>query len=211
MRKWFPVLPIILTIGFSIAVYRQLPAVMATHWGANGQANGWTSRPVGAFIIPLIMLALWGIMRGVPTIDPRAANYAKFPETYDFVINGVINLMAVLHVAVLGVGLGWTIPMRAVALTILGLMFMGIGNVLPRARSNWFFGIRTPWTLSSDAVWGRTHRMAGYLMSAAGLTCMGAIALPAAWTAVVVLAATFGAAIGSIAYSYAVWRAEPRA
>jgi uncharacterized membrane protein len=211
MRKWFPVLPIILTIVFSIVVYRQLPAVMATHWGANGQANGWTSRPVGAFIIPLIMLALWGIMRGVPTIDPRAANYAKFPETYDFVINGVVTLMAVLHVAVLGVGLGWTIPMRAVALTIVGLMFMGIGNVLPRARSNWFFGIRTPWTLSSDAVWGRTHRMAGYLMSAAGLACMGAIALPAAWTAVVVLAATFGAAIGSIAYSYAVWRAEPRA
>jgi uncharacterized membrane protein len=163
---------------------------------------------VGAFLLPVMALALWGIMRGLPYIDPRRANYAKFQGTYDLIVNAVITLLLVIHVGVLGAALGWPVPMDRLAPLVVGAMLLLLGNVLPRARSNWWFGIRTPWTLSSDTVWTRTHRVGGYLMTGAGIVTMLSVLLPRRAGVAVMSVAIGAASLGSVIYSYFVWRGE---
>lgn len=209
MRKWFPVIPIAAAFLLSAIVYARLPSPMATHWGINGQPNGYSSRFIGAFLMPGMALALWAFMRGLPIIDPRRANYAKFQGTYDLMVNALVTFLAVIHVVMLGTALHWPVPRidRMTPLAV-GALLLLLGNVLPRARPNWWFGIRTPWTLSSDTVWTRTHRVGGYLMTAAGAITLCTVLLPPAAGFVVLMVAVVGASLGSVVYSYFVWRGE---
>jgi uncharacterized membrane protein len=98
--------------------------------------------------------------------------------------------------------------MERVAPAIVGLQFVILGNALPRARPNWWFGIRTPWTLSNDRVWARTHRVAGYLLAGAGILLLVAAALPRAWTFALGVAAVIAAGFSSLVYSYFAWKQE---
>lgn len=209
MRKWYPAVVIAAAFVFSGLVYARLPATMATHWNARGQPNGYSGRAFGAFFAPAMALFIWGIMRGLPYIDPRRANYAKFQGTYDLVVDAVVTLLVVVHVSIIGAALGWPVRIDRVTPILVGLLLLVVGNVLPRARSNWWFGIRTPWTLSSETVWTRTHRVGGYLMSAAGVVTILSALLPPRYATVVLLAAIVGASLGATVYSYFAWRREP--
>ena len=208
MRKLVAPLIILAAIAFSIAVYGRLPERMPMHWGLRGEVNGYGSRAEGAFLLPAMMLGLWLLMRFLPRIDPRRANYAKFADTYDLLLDSFVALFAVMHVALIGTALGWPISMERVAPAIVGLQFVILGNALPRARPNWWFGIRTPWTLSNDRVWARTHRVAGYLLAGAGILLLVAAAIPSAWTFALGVAAVIVAGFGSLVYSYFAWKQE---
>lgn len=209
MRKWFPVIPAGGAFLFSALVYSRLPARVVTHWGADGQPNGYSSRAVAAFLIPVVILLTWGLLRGLPHIDPRRSNYAKFQGTYDLAINAIVTLLAVVQVGVLGVALGWPMPdPRYLAMGSTGVLTLILGNILPRARSNWWFGIRTPWTLSSETVWTKTHRVGGYLLSAAGVLILLSMFLPPAVGMTVLLVSVMGASLGATVYSYVVWKQE---
>ena len=211
MRKWYPAIILAGAFLFSAIVYARLPATLITHWGVNGEPNGYSSRSVGAFILPAMGLALWVLMRGLPLIDPRRANYAKFEGTYDLMINLAVTLLVVVHVATLGRALGWPLPdaLRTSA-AVVGVVTLILGNVLPRARSNWWFGIRTPWTLSSDTVWTRTQRVGGYLFTAAGLITLLSALLPPVASFILLIASVGVASLGSAVYSYFIWREEQR-
>jgi uncharacterized membrane protein len=208
MRKWYPLMLIAVTLVVSVVLYPKLPERVATHFDIHGEANGWSSRGFAAFFVPGILVLTWGLLRWLPSIDPRRANYDKFQETYDLVVNAILTLVAGIHVMVLGVALGWPVPVARIVPVGVGALLLVLGNVLPRARPNWWFGVRTPWTLSSDTVWTRTHRMAGYLLTAAGVMCASAAVLPPRWT-VALLAGSVGvASLGSVVYSYFAWRDE---
>jgi len=88
------------------------------------------------------------------------------------------------------------------------VQFIILGNVLPRARPNWWFGIRTPWTLSNDRVWVRTHRVGGYLLAGAGVVLLAGAALPGPWTFALGVVAAIAAGFGSLVYSYFAWKQE---
>jgi uncharacterized membrane protein len=207
MRKWYPAVLIAVTAIVSAVAYPRLPETVPSHWNLHGQVNGWQSRGRAAFLMPVIMLVLWGVLRGLPAIDPRRANYAKFQPTYDFVIGAVLTLVALIHFAVLAVGLGAPISVHRVIPIALGVVLIAIGNQLPRARSNWWFGIRTPWTLSNERVWERTHRVGGYLMTAAGVAMIiGGLVSDFGGPIIAVCLAGF--ALGSTIYSYYAWRQE---
>ena len=91
------------------------------------------------------------------------------------------------------------------------LLLIVMGNVLPRARPNWMFGIRTPWTLSNDRVWERTHRVGGYLMLGAGVVILAAaVVAPGPVSVFLFLGAVTVSVAGSILYSYLAWRQETR-
>lgn len=208
MRKWYPAVVIAAAFILSIAAYPHLPARMPVHWNVDGQADGYGSRAFGAFFSPVLALLIWGLMRWLPTIDPRRANYAKFQSTYDLIIDTVVTLLVAIHVGVVGAALGWPVRIDRMMPLVMGGMFLVLGNVLPRARSNWWFGIRTPWTLTSDTVWTRTHRIGGYLMSGAGVVTVLSALLPPRWTFGVMMVAIGIASLGSVAYSYFAWRSE---
>ena len=208
MRKWFAPALIAAAVAFSVSVYSRLPEPLPVHWNLHGDVNRYGSRVEGAFALPAVMLLVWLLMHFLPTIDPRRANYAKFADTYNLIINSLVALFAVMHVALLGTALGWPVSMERLVPALVGLEFVILGNALPRARPNWWFGIRTPWTLSSDRVWTRTHRVGGYLLAGAGVILLIAAALPRRWTFALGVAAVLSAGFGSLVYSYFAWKQE---
>ena len=208
MRKLVAPFFILGAIAFSIAVWSRLPERMPVHWGLNGQVDRYGSRLEAAFFFPAMMLLVWLLLRFLPRIDPRRANYAKFADTYDLLVNSFVALFAVMHVALLGAALGWPVSMERVVPALIGVQFIILGNVLPRARPNWWFGIRTPWTLSNDRVWMRTHRVAGYLLAGAGVVLLAGAALPGPWTFALGVVAAIAAGFGSLVYSYFAWKQE---
>lgn len=208
MRKWYPWLLVGLAFGFSAALYSRLPARIPSHWDARGAVNGDMSRAWGVWLMPVVLLIMAIVLPRLPAIDPRRDNYEKFRPSYDLVINAVMTLVAILHVAMLGAGVGWPVPMERVTPLLVGALFVVIGNVMPRARPNWLFGIRTPWTLTNDRVWERTHRLGGLLFVIAGiLLIVAALLMPAAFLPVIVICVA-AAAIIPVVYSYFAWRQE---
>jgi uncharacterized membrane protein len=210
MRKWFPALLILGALTFSAAVYHRLPESVTTHWGPSGEPDGFSSRPVAAVMMPLIMAAVFALLRWIPPLDPRSANISKFRDSYDHVIGVIVAFLGVMHVATLGNALGWPTNMTTIVFVSLGLLFVVLGNVLPRARSNFIFGIRTPWTLSSDTVWTSAHRVGGYAMVAGGLITIAAAFLEPRVGFAIMLPSLLISAFIPIIYSYVLWSRERR-
>jgi immunity protein, SdpI family len=208
MRRAYPGLVIAAMSVLSAAVYSRLPDRIPVHWSLGGAVDRYGSRLQGALLLPFVTLGVWALMRWLPRIDPRHENYAKFTATYDLAIASVVSALAVVHLAVLGTALGWAISLPRVVPASIGVMVIVLGNVLPRARPNWWFGIRTPWTLSSDQVWARTHRVGGYLLVAAGLVMLLSAPLPGTWGAITGITALCAASFAAVAYSYFAWRKE---
>jgi uncharacterized membrane protein len=208
MRKWLAPLGVLAAFVVSAIAYRRLPERVPVHWDAHGNVNGYGSRFTGAFAMPLLMLGLWLLLRLLPRIDPRRANYAKFADTYDLFVDSLVGLLFVMQLALLANTLGWPVSMERVAPVLIGLQFIILGNALPRARPNWWFGIRTPWTLSNDRVWTRTHRVGGYLLAAAGAILLLAAVVPGPIAFAFVIGAVLAATFGSVVYSYFAWKQE---
>ena len=208
MRKWYPALLIVATLVASLIVFPRLPARVPTHWDLHGHVNGMGSRWVATFLMPALLLCLWGLFRFLPRIDPRRESYARMQGTWDLMVNLVLTLMAALHFIFLAASLGAPVAIGRLIAAVVGVTLVILGNVLPRARPNWWFGIRTPWTLSNDRVWERTHRVGGYVVSIVGVLVILAaiVGVSVAPPAIAVLAAVL--ALGLVVYSYIVWRQE---
>ncbi|HUR92319.1 MAG TPA: DUF1648 domain-containing protein, partial [Gemmatimonadaceae bacterium] len=112
MRKWYPWILLALAAGFSVAVYGRLPERVPIHWDAEGVVNGDAPRAWGAWLMPAMLLVMALVLPRLPAIDPRRENYAKFRPSYDLIVDAVVTMIAVLHVAMLGVALGWPISME---------------------------------------------------------------------------------------------------
>ncbi len=212
MRKLIPgLVAIVLAWGFAIWAGPQLPDQVVTHWGLDGQPDGWSGKRTLVLVMPLLFLATGIIVGLLPRIDPRRREVAHNAPTYWLLANSILMVLAVVHVATVGYNLGWPVSLPTVVSLLVGGLFVVIGNYLPRMRTNWFMGIRTPWTLSSERVWRRTHRLGGYCFMAAGLliaaTALPGISLPI-WGLIV---GAVAAAVVPVAYSYFCWRAEQEA
>lgn len=208
MRKWIPLLIVVAAIVASAAVYQRLPETIPTHWDMDGQPNGWSSRAFGAWFTPVLLLGMWALVRILPAIDPRGANYAKFGGAFEAIIESLMLFLLGMHILILRAGLGQSAPVQRVAPFGVGILLIVVGNLLPRMRPNWFIGIRTPWTLSSDRVWEKTHRFGGRVFVAGGLLIvLSAFASPQAASIVLVTVVVLAAAAVLI-YSYAEWKRE---
>lgn len=211
MRRLLQPLLVFLALSATALAWARLPERMPMHWNIAGEVDRYGSRAEGALLLPLVMVATWAMMRVLPRIDPRRASYAKMAGTYDLVITIVLASLLVLHVTILAVALGYPVDVSTVAPLVVGAVFMVIGNVLPRARPNWWFGIRTPWTLSNDRVWARTHRVGGYAMLAAGLGMVMVAFVPGSGAKLALLVLTGLCALVPVVYSYFAWRQETSA
>jgi uncharacterized membrane protein len=208
MRKWIPLLIVVAAFIASAVVFPRLPETMPTHFDMSGQPNGWSSRFFGAWVMPLFLLCMWGLVRVLPAIDPRGGNYAKFGGAFEGIIVSIMLFMFGMHIIVLRAALGYPVAMQRVVPIGVGVLLVVIGNLLPRARPNWFVGIRTPWTLSSDRVWEKTHRIGGQVFVAGGmLIVLGALVMPQ-WAHVVLLTVILLCTATVLIYSYVEWKRE---
>ncbi len=208
MRKWIPLLIVVLAFVGSAIVYPKLPATVPTHWDMSGHANGWSSRLWGVLMLPLFLLGLAVLVRILPVIDPRGRNYAKFGGAFEAIIISIMLFMLGMHVVVLRSQLGYPVAMQRLLPFGVGILFVVVGNLLPRARPNWFVGIKTPWTLSSDRVWEKTHRLGGHVFVAGGLLLVLAGFLAPQWAHFLMFAVILACSAGAFVYSYVEWRRE---
>jgi uncharacterized membrane protein len=207
MRRLLPgLLGLLIAAGFSFWAYAQLPARVATHWGFDGRADGWSSPLVAAIFVPAIGLVVALIFLALPKIDPRQEAYRDPRSPYWIVSNAVLVLLVIVHTLVLGHALGWVVNAVPVVTTAVGLLFVLIGALMPRMRPSWFMGIRTPWTLSNDEVWVRTHRLGAKLFVAAGAAIAVSGVLPGNWWIVGAIGLAAVLALAPVVYSWWLWR-----
>lgn len=195
---------------FGALFYPQLPERMASHWNLNNQVDGYISRFWGAFLMPLISLGLLVLFMLIPQIDPLKANIAQFRGYFNTFILLLIIFMAYLHGLTLAWNLGYTgFNMGSALLPALGLFIFFIGFLLEKAKRNWFIGIRTPWTLSSDKVWDETHRLGATLFKISGLLAILGAFLPeiAFWLMFLPL---IGSSLFLVVYSYVLYARQER-
>lgn len=209
MRKWIPALFIVAAIVASVVAYPTLPEQVPNHWSVSGEVNGWTSRFWGAWMIPLIMALIWVIMRAIPHIDPRRENYQKFSGMYEVLISATLAFMLMMHVVVLMAANGANVSINRVVIVGVGAFFVIIGLMLPRVHPNWFVGIRTPWTLTSDLSWERTHKIGGTLFIALGLISIVSSLLAPGASLGFLIGGGLVMTVFLFVYSYRVWKDDP--
>jgi uncharacterized membrane protein len=166
---------ILVALIAAVWLYPRLPAQVPVHWDLHGQVNGTLPRLWGAAFPALIILALAGLTVLLPLISPRQFEIQPFAGAYGVMMLAIQGMLLAVGLAVLLAGAGYALPIPAIALLAVGVLLMVLGNYMGKLRKNFFIGIRTPWTLASDAVWERTHRLAGWLFMAAGLVMVASV------------------------------------
>ncbi len=160
------------TFVISIAFYPQLPNRIASHWNASGAVNGYMSRFWGAFLTPLILVAVLLMLIYLPRIDPTRKNAKGFRgHYYDFIIV-LLVFMFVVQLYVLLYNVGIKLNINTVIYILIGFLFYFIGVLMENAKRNWFIGIRTPWTLLSETVWDKTHKIGAALFKICGIVAI---------------------------------------
>ncbi|MDD5458484.1 MAG: DUF1648 domain-containing protein [Phycisphaerae bacterium] len=163
---------ILLTVVVTAVLYPRLPEKMASHWNAKGEVDGYMNKLTAVWLMPVIMIVIILTFKLLPKIDPRKENYKKFAPYYDgFIIVFCLFLLSVQYFMLLW-NLGIKLSVNMFVAVAVGLLFFYIGILCEHAKRNWFVGIRTPWTLSSDIVWDKTHKIGGKLFKAAGLVAI---------------------------------------
>jgi uncharacterized membrane protein len=198
----------LVVLMFAIAAWflPVLPDPVPTHWNAAGEVDGWTAKPWGVFLLPLITLCLLPLLLVLPVISPKGFRLDRARQVYDIVVFAVIAFMLLVQLFSFRAALGHGGDLTRAMPVLLGLLFIVLGNYLHHFPRNFFVGIRTPWTLASETVWKRTHRLGGYLFMAAGflVVAAGLLGLPTAvWVAAIILAA-----LAPALYSLIIYRSE---
>ena len=214
MRKHQSALISFALIGVATAIslicYSALPDPMTTHWDAAGKPNGSMSRAVGASFAPVLMIVLYIILRLSPRIDPRRATLEALLPFYDAFIPTMMGFLLYVHMITLGWNLGWRINIGAALAPGIAAIFYVIGVLTERSTPNWFVGVRTRWTLSNDEVWRKTNNLAGRLFKWSALPMLLAVFFPQL-TVVFVLVPALGIGLGTVIYSYVLFRRIERA
>lgn len=193
-------------------LWNQLPEQMASHWNENDQVDGTMSKFWGVWMMPLVTLGMFGLFLLIPNIDPLKANIAKFRPTFNLFIALIVAFMLYMHGLTFVWNLGFqNFKMSAAILPFLGILFIFIGYMLRQVKRNWFIGIRTPWTLSSDSVWDKTHQLGSILFTASGaFAIFGGLfgGMIAFWLLFIPL---IGSTLFLVIYSYILYRDEAKA
>ena len=193
----------IILISFIIGVYLypKMPDKMASHWNAKGEVDGYMSKFWGLFLMPIISIGLFLLFLLIPKIDPLKKNIEKFRKYFDIFI--VIIMLFLFYVYLLTIfwNLDFRFNMTTMMLPALGILFYYMGILTENAKRNWFIGIRTPWTLSNNIVWNKTHKLGGKLFKIAGIfTFLGILFQK--YALLFVLVPIITVAIYTIVYSY---------
>ena len=158
---------IILPILIGLVLWNRLPDVMATHFGADNEPNGFSSKAFAVIGLPLFLLVTHWLCAMFISVDPRRKNIS--PKLFNVVLWLVPVVSLVVNISVYTANLGYNIDISFFMLLFTGVLFTVIGNYLPKARHNYTIGIRLPWTLDNEENWNRTHRLAGYIWMGLGI------------------------------------------
>ncbi|XBQ16459.1 MAG: SdpI family protein [Oceanicaulis sp.] len=189
-------------------------AQVPVHWDASGAVNRTGGKVEAFVVIPAVALGFAVLFGLAPLIDPRGKNLRRSASLYYTAFFSTMIVLTLVQGAMTLSALGLMDAQQAampkIVASVTAVVLIAVGNVLGKARPNWFAGFRTPWTLTSDKSWDVTHRWAGRLMvlaGAAGLAALWLLPDTIGWT--VLLGGAMAATIVPIVISYLVWRKDP--
>ncbi len=181
-QDWPILLLLAASWAYALWAYPQMPDRVPIHWNIHGEPDGWGAPGVNVFMLGIISVGTWLLMAFIPKIDPRGASLLEAGTSYKFIRWLVTGLMAGLHVMIVHATLTESQSMDGPMEVLLGLFFMGFGNVMGRVPANYMVGVRTPWTLNDPEIWRKTHRttgrvwfVGGLLLALSGLFLEGAV------------------------------------
>ena len=192
---------IVLPVLAGVMLWNQLPDPMPTHWNAAGEVDGWSSKPFAVFGLPLLLLAAqWLCVLGTGA-DPKRKNH---PQKIIHLVLWIIPVLSVvMHTFTYLIALGYGVRMEVVMPVFMGLLFVIIGNYLPKCKQNYTIGIKIPWTLDNEENWNKTHRFAGFLWVFCGIAIMFTGFIGGIW---VFLPIAFLMVLAPVLYSYILHR-----
>ena len=171
----------LIAVAAAVWLYSQMPARVPVQWDRLSHVSRTVPRFWGAASPALMILVLGLLTHLLPLILPRQFEIKPLVQVYGVVMLASQGVMLVAGLSVLLVDAGYPLPAPTVTMLTVGALLMVLGSYMGKLRKNFFIGIRTPWTLASDAVWERTHRLGGWLFVLAGLVMVigGLIGAPA--------------------------------
>lgn len=195
---------ILLPILIGLILWGKLPDELPTHWNAEGVVDGWSNKGFAVFGLPLFLFAVHWVCLLATNADPKKQNHA------DKIVSMVLWICPIVSITMLvfvyGTALGMEFKVDKIMLILMGLMFIIIGNYLPKCKQNYTMGIKLPWTLNDEENWNRTHRMSGKLWVVTGVVTMLCMFLPANIMVVVFIVILFVAVMVPTIYSYRLHR-----
>lgn len=203
---------ILIAAGVSVAFYGVLPETVPTHWDIHGNVDSYGSKWELLLLGPCLGLGLALFLGLMPLLGPLRRNVESFRTVYGRLCVLVVAMILAIHVIALLKGSGHSMPIGRAMAIILGIMIAVMGNWLGKLRRNFWIGIRTPWTLLSDVVWERTHRLGGRLFVVAGLlSALAGLLLPGWLCFWVMIGSICAASLITTIYSIICYRryAEP--
>ena len=157
----------LLPIAVGLILWNKLPDQMAIHFNAANEPDNWASKPFAVVGMPAIIAVIHLVCLFVTANDPKKQNITGVMKTLMLWICPFISWLCA------GMTIGYALNavrnIGVVVCVFLGILFMVIGNYLPKCTPNYTIGIKLPWTLSDEGNWRYTHRIGGFCFTAAGL------------------------------------------
>ncbi|MGB5627689.1 MAG: SdpI family protein [Woeseiaceae bacterium] len=195
---------IAIAIAVAAYLYPSLPEQIPTHWNFEGEVDDYTPKPWGVLVMPLAAVFVFFIMKLIPIISPRGFRTDQFTGVVNIFTVTMVGFMSAVALLVLLAASGRNIHMNEMIYAGIGVLFIVLGNYLGKVRKNFFIGIRTPWTLASDEVWSRTHRLGGWIFVLIGFFMFlnAFLRFPEAW----LIGSIVVVALVPVIYSYVLYR-----
>lgn len=188
--------PILIGLFF----YQQLPESMPSHWNINGEIDGYLPKNIAIFGIPALMAAINVFAIVATQLDPKRNSN---PDKLVNKIYWLIPILSVfLSIITYRVALNDNIEVTTYVVAFVGIVFMVIGNYLPKIKQNYTIGIKIPWTLNDEDVWFKTHRLAGIIWFVGGLIIFIFAFVPGIFAAVALIIFTVAGTIIPSIYAY---------
>ncbi len=165
---------IIVLLAFGIAIYFQplMPAKMASHWNWQGNVDGYMNKNWALFFLPFLMIALNILFYYIPKIDPQKKNIEKFYNSYENFILSFNIFFLYLYSITIAWNAGISMNMNAVLMPGFAFLFYFCGDLIKNAKMNYTIGIKLPWTLASETVWDKTHKVGEKLFKLTALSTL---------------------------------------
>ncbi len=193
----------------SAVIWPSAPDRIPVHWDITGQVDRFGGKFEGLFLLPLMTVGIYLMLLFLPRLDPKRANYEKFAGVYRIIRTLLVVFMAGLHGVIIASVQGAGIDVSMAVMVMVGLMLAVLGNYFGKLKPTWFVGIRTPWTLTSELSWVKTHRLGGKFFVGFGLLLALAGIVGEGWLFLVVMGMFMASIVFLLIYSYLVWKSDP--
>jgi len=200
----------IVAVSFIIAInlYPDMPEEMPSHWNAAGEVDGYLPRIWGLFLMPLIALGMLALFMALPRMTSLSMNIKSFRREYEIFVVVISGFMFYIYLLTLLWVLDLQFNMVHMIIPAFAVIFYCSGMLMPKTKRNNYIGIRTPWTLASDGVWEKTHKLGGKMFKLAGLVSLVGLLFDGYFAFLFLIVPVIIVVIYAMVYSYIEYKKE---